>query len=106
MPKYLMEGSYTAEGVRGLAKEGATSRRKTIEELVASQQGKVEAFYYAFGRSDVVLIADLPDAATAAAFSIAVNQSGAVRLTSTPLMTVEEMDQATKKTIAYRPPGK
>jgi len=48
-----MEASYTAEGAKGLAHEGGSSRRKTIV-----------------------------------------------------LMTAEEMDQAAKKTVAYRPPGK
>ena len=106
MPKYLMQGSYTADGAKGLAKEGGSSRRKTVEALVTGLRGKVEAFYYAFGKSDVFLIVDLPDAATAAALSLAVNQSGAVQLSSTPLMTVEEMDQASKMTVQYRPPGK
>ena len=66
----------------------------------------LEAFYYAFGGSDVYLIVDLPDAVTAAAVSRAVNQSGAVQLKTIILMTAEEMDQAAKKTVAYRPPGK
>ena len=106
MPKYLMEASYTAEGAKGLAKEGGSSRRKTVEDMVKGMQGRLEAFYYAFGGSDVYLIVDLPDAATAAALSLAVNQSGAVQLKTIVLMTVEEMDQASKKTVAYRPPGK
>ena len=106
MPKYLMEASYTAEGAKGLAKEGGSSRRKTVEDMVKGMQGRLEAFYYAFGGSDVYLIADLPDAATAAALSLAVNQSGAVQLKTIVLMTAEEMDQAAKKTVAYRPPGK
>ena len=106
MPKYLMEASYTADGAKGLAKEGGSSRRKTVEDMVKGMQGRLEAFYYAFGGSDVYLIVDLPDAATAAALSLAVNQSGAVQLKTIILMTAEEMDQAAKKTVAYRPPGK
>jgi uncharacterized protein with GYD domain len=106
MPKYLMEASYTAEGVKGLAREGGSSRRKTVEEMVNGLHGKLEAFYYAFGTSDVFLIVDVPDAVTAAAISLAVNQSGAVQLKSYVLMTPEEMDQAAKKAVSYRPPGK
>jgi uncharacterized protein with GYD domain len=106
MPKYLMEASYTADGAKGLAKEGGSSRKKTIEGLVAGLNGKLEAFYYAFGDADVYLIVDVPDVVTAAALSLAVNQSGAVTLKTRVLMTVEEMDQATKKTVAYRAPGK
>jgi len=105
MAKYLFEASYTAEGAKGLAKEGGSSRRKKIEKMIKASNGKLEAFYYAFGPTDVYLIVDLPDAATAAALSVAVNQSGAVQLRTHVLMTAEEMDQATKKTVKYKAPG-
>jgi uncharacterized protein with GYD domain len=106
MPKYLMEASYTAEGTKGLVREGGSSRRKKVEEMVKEMHGKLEAFYYAFGTSDVFLIVDVPDAVTAAAISLAVNQSGAVHLRTHVLMTPEEMDQASKKSVNYRVPGK
>ena len=106
MPKYLMEASYAAEGAKGLVREGGSSRRKKVEEMVKELHGKLEAFYYAFGTSDVFLIVDVPDAVTAAAISLAVNQSGAVHLRTHVLMTPEEMDQASKKSVNYRAPGK
>ena len=106
MPKFLMEASYTAEGAKGLAREGGSGRRKTVEESVKALRGTVETFYYAFGSSDVILILDLPDTVTAAAVSLAINQTGAVQLKTTVLMTTEEMDQAAKKTVNYRAPGK
>ena len=106
MPKYLMEASLTVDGAKGLAREGGSSRRKAVEEMVKGLHGTLEAFYFAFGTSDVFLIADLPDSVTAAAVSLAVNQSGAVHLKSHVLITPEEMDQAAKKPVNYRPPGK
>jgi uncharacterized protein with GYD domain len=106
MPKYLMEASYTADGAKGLAKEGGSSRRKAVEEMVKSLHGTVEAFYYAFGTPDLFLIVDVPDAMTATAVSLAVNQTGAAQLKTHVLMTPEEMDQAAKKSVSYRPPGK
>ena len=106
MSKYLLEGSYTAEGAKGLMKEGASSRRKTVEDLVRSMGGSVESFYYSFGAIDVYLIVDLPDVATAVALSMAVNQSGAVVLKSHVLLSIEEMDQAAQKSPNYRAPGK
>ena len=105
MPKYLLQASYTAEGTKGLAKEGGSRRRAYIDELVKKLGGKLETFYYAFGEADVVVIADLPDAETAAAISLAVNGSGAVRARTSVLLTPEQMDQASKKSVAYRPPG-
>ena len=105
MPKFLMNASYAAEGARGLLKEGGTSRRATVQKLIEGLGGKVEAFYYAYGEHDAYVIMDVPDAATGLAVSLAVNASGAVRLSSIPLITAEEIDAACKKTVAYRAPG-
>ena len=105
MPKYLFSGSYTQEGVKGLLKEGGSSRRATIEALAKGMGGSIEAFYYAFGENDVYVIGDMPDHETAAAISLAVGASGAVQLNTTVLITPEEIDQAAKKTVDYRPSG-
>jgi len=70
--------------------------------------GRLEAYYYAFGSDDFVVIADLPGNVDAAALSFAVNASGAVQSRITVLITPEEADQAAKKmkTVKYRPRGK
>ena len=106
MPKYLFEASYTAEGAKGLLQEGGTKRRSAVESSLKALGATAEAFYYALGGSDVYLIVDAPDNLTAAALSMAVNASGAVRLKTTVLLTTEEVDSAAKKAVAYRPPGK
>ena len=106
MPKYLIQASYTAEGVKGLLKDGGSKRRAVAEEAVKSLGGRLEAFYFAFGETDGVLIAELPDNVSAAAVSMVVNASGAIQTKTTVLLTPEEMDKAAKKTVTYRPPGK
>ena len=105
MPKYLVQANYVGEGLKGLLKEGGTSRRAAVEKLFSSVGGKVEAFYYAFGDTDVFVIADVPDNVTAAALSLTVSASGSVTAKVTVLLTAEEIDAAAKKTLAYRPPG-
>jgi len=105
MPKYLVQGNYVGEGLKGLIKEGGTSRRETVAKLIEGMGGKLEAFYYAFGDDSIYAIYDVPDNVTAAALSLAVNGSGAVTIKTTVLMTPEEADEAVKKTVAYRPPG-
>lgn len=105
MPKFLIKASYTAEGAKGLIKEGGTARRAAVVKLVEGLGGKVEAFYYAYGDSDAYIISDLPDATSGLAVSLAVNASGAVRLSTIPLITPEEIDAASKKSVAYRAPG-
>ena len=105
MSKYLIEGTYSAEGAKGLLKQGGTSRRAQIEQMIEGLGGSLEAFYWAFGETDFYVIADLPDKATAAAIGLTVGGSGAVRTRTTVLLTPEEVDQAQGKTIDYRPPG-
>lgn len=105
MPKYLWEVTYTLEGVQGVMKEGGSGRRDMVEQLVAKAGGTLEAFYFTFGGSDAVVIAELPDDATAAAVSLTVGASGAASLETTVLLTPEQIDQAKDRTIAYRPPG-
>jgi uncharacterized protein with GYD domain len=106
MAKYLIEASYTAEGAKGLASEGGSSRRKVVEDVVRTLKGTLEAFYYAFGNVDVYAIVDLPDATSAAALSLAINQTGAVQLRTHVLITPEEVDQASKRSVDYRAPGR
>jgi len=105
MARYLVQGTYTAEGARGLLAKGGTARRTAIEEMVKGLGGSVEAYYWAFGDSDFFCIADLPDAVSAAAIGLTVSGSGAVRTQTTVLLTAEEIDQAAAKTVGYRPPG-
>ena len=105
MAKYLWQVSYTEEGISGVLKEGGTSRRALVDQLVKEIGGHVEAFYYAFGEDDVVVIAEVPDHVTAAAIAMTVGASGAARIRTTVLLTPEDIDDATQKSIAYRPPG-
>jgi hypothetical protein len=42
MPKYLTVASYTAEGAKGLLKEGGSARRAVVETMMKSIGGKLE----------------------------------------------------------------
>lgn len=106
MPKYLVQANYVGEGVKGLLKEGGTKRRAAVEALVESLGGKVEAFYYAFGDTDLFVIAEGPDNISAAALSLTTNAAGTASSKVTVLLTAEEIDAAAKKSPTYRPPGK
>ena len=104
MAKYLFEARYTAEGVKGLVRDGGTGRRAAVEKACVSAGGKLEAMYFAFGDVDAYVVADLPDNVSAAALALAVNQAGAATTHTVVLMTAEEVDAAGKKAIAYSPP--
>jgi len=105
MPKYLVQAAYTAEGLKGLQKDKASGRKQATTHAVESLGGKVEAFYYALGDHDVVLIVDMPDVVSGAALGLRVSASGLVRTKTTALLTVEDADRALSKTVDYRAPG-
>lgn len=105
MAKYLFQGSYTEEGLKGLLKEGGSKRREAAEQVIKSVGGTLEAYYFAFGDNDFYVIADLPDNVSSTAVSLVVNDSGAVEVQTVVLLTPEEVDQAVRKTVDYRPPG-
>lgn len=105
MAKFLVCANYVGEGIQGLLNEGGSSRRSVIEKLASSLGGKVECIYYAFGEYDIYGILDMPDNASMVAFALRANSSGRVALKSVPLMTPEEIDEASKKSSEYRAPG-
>jgi uncharacterized protein with GYD domain len=106
MPKYLIQASYTAEGLKGLQKDKASGRMAAASRAVESLGGKLESFYFALGEHDVFTVVDLPDTASAAALAVTVSASGLVHSRTTALLTVEEADNALAKSVNYRAPGK
>jgi len=105
MAKYMVQATYSAEGAKGLLAEGGTKRRDAATKAIKAAGGKMEAFYFAFGKSDVIVIVDLPDNVSAAAASLAISASGVVTTSTTVLLTPGEIDEAAKKSVAYRGPG-
>jgi uncharacterized protein with GYD domain len=105
MPKYLIRASYIGDGIQGLRQEGGSARRAVTEKACNSVGGKLEAYYFAFGKTDVVAIMDLPDNVTAAGIALIAAASGKVDIKTTVLLTPEEVDAAVKVTGDYRPPG-
>ena len=104
MSKYLIHASYTAEAAKGLMKAGGTARRGAVQKMVEGLGGRLEAFYFAFGENDAHVILELSDNLTAAAISLAVTSIGAVSTKTTVLLTPEEIDQAVKSPVDYKPP--
>jgi len=105
MPKFLIEVKYTLDGIKGVKAEGGTARVKAATALIEGLGGKVESFYFAFGGSDVFVIADMPDNTAAAAAGLTVSAGGGATSRTVVLITPEEMDAAARKEALYRPPG-
>ena len=105
MPKFMVKASYSADGLKGLLREGGSSRRDAVKTAVESTGGKLETFLYGFGDGDLYVIVDVPDAESAAAISLTIGASGALAPETIALLTPEQVDAAVKKNVNYRAPG-
>jgi uncharacterized protein with GYD domain len=105
MPKYMISANYTAEGMAGVRSAGAKSRVDAVSTMLEAMGGKLDSFHFAFGDTDVFAIVEAPDDEAAAAASIAINGSGAVSSRTIKLLTVEQIDEALRRTVNYQPPG-
>jgi len=105
MAKYLYVGSYTASGAKGTLKDGGSARREAARKAVESVGGTLESFYFGFGADDFYLIYDAPSHSAAAALALAAGGSGALSARTIPLITPEELDDASHISPDYSPPG-
>ena len=105
MSKFLMQVSFTRDGIKGLTKDGGTKRRQAAEQFFKSAGGRLETLYFAFGDTDVFAIVDFPNNVSAAATSLAGNGAGQANVKAKVLITPEEMDEAAQKSQGLRPPG-
>jgi uncharacterized protein with GYD domain len=105
MPKYLLQISYTLDGVKGVVAKGGSARRAAGQAAAESVGGTLDSIYFAFGDTDVFAIADLPDNAAAAALALSVSASGGATVRTVVLLTPEEIDAATSQKVQYTPPG-
>ena len=105
MAHYLFSATYTAAGFAGLKKDGAASRIKALDDAAKSVGGKLEAMYWSFGKSDVVVLVELPDNVAAAAISTTVAASGVADVRTTVLLSANEVDKALDMHPKYRAPG-
>ncbi|MEU7854303.1 GYD domain-containing protein [Nonomuraea sp. NPDC049141] len=105
MPKYLIQASYSVDGIKGVLRDGGTARCRVVERMLESVGGRVEQMYFAFGENDVYIIGDLPNNAASAAIGLAVTAAGGARTKTVVLLTPEEIDEAARQEVDYRAPG-
>ena len=104
--RYLFTGHYASEGIKGLAAAGGTARVGVIEQMASGVGGRVVSFDFALGEDDFYIIVELPDVKAATATSLAVNSTGLVHCRTIPLITPQEVDEASRVAVSYSPPGR
>jgi len=108
MARYLFQASYTSEAW-AVQVSHPQNRIDVIRPVIERLGGRLESAYLAFGDYDVVVITEMPDAISGAAFSLATSAGGALKaIRTTPLLTIEEGLEAMQKAAGagYRPPGR
>jgi uncharacterized protein with GYD domain len=106
MAFYLIQVAYNAAAAKTLV-ANPQAGEDVIKKTCASLGGKLHSFFFAFGEYDVVLIADLPDNAAAAALAPATSSKGAISKfhTTVPLTPAEGLDAMKKaQKVEYTPP--
>jgi uncharacterized protein with GYD domain len=105
MPHYLIQVAYNRGGVAALLQE-PQDRIEKVTPAIEAVGGRVECGYFAFGDHDVVLICEMPDNTSAAAFALAVAAGGTVgSYKTTVLLTPDEAVEAMRKAAesSYQP---
>jgi uncharacterized protein with GYD domain len=105
MPKYLLECSYSLDGLKGVVAKGGSARKAAVQAAAKSVGGKLESFYFAFGGTDAYVVIDVPDNEAAAALALAAAAGGAGSIRTVVLLSPQEIDAATKREVKYLPPG-
>ena len=96
MPYYMVQVSYSQPSIKAMT-DNPQDRAAAVRKIIEAAGGKLHSWFYSFGKYDVVLIEEWPDAKSAAALALAVGASGSVsRIVTTPLLTPEEGLEAMK----------
>ncbi len=105
MAHYLLQVGYTPEGWTALVKN-PQNRLEAVRPAVEKLGGKVVGGWLSFGEYDIVVILQMPDNVSAAAFAMAAAAGGACRsVKTTPLISLEDGIEAMKKAgkSGYKP---
>src|SRR5207244_4555666 len=78
MAHYLFQGTYSSDSWKTLIKK-PVNRFDAIRPAIEKLGGSIEGAWLAFGDYDVVLIAEMPDNVSAAAFALAVAAAGSLK---------------------------
>jgi len=107
MPTYMVQASYTSTAWHKLVQR-PENRMEALKPVIAKLGGEILVWYYTFGEYDVVVLFEVPSNANAAAVSMAIAGSGAVKdFKTTVLMSPDEGFDALllAQGAGYRPPG-
>ena len=89
MATFVMFGNYTNESVGDISPK----RTKKAEALIRKNGGEVVAGYALLGKTDLVLIVDLPDIGKAMQTSVGLSKMLGISFTTAPAVSLKKFDK-------------
>lgn len=108
MPSYLVQVAYNSDAVAALMKK-PQDRSAVVAKAIEKLGGSLKGAWLSFGDYDTIVIVDMPDNVSAAAFALAISAGGSCKtVKTTPLLSTEEGTAAMKKAggSGYKPVAK
>jgi len=89
MATYMMFGKYSQDSVKQIS----ANRTAKAMELVKKNGGEIKAGYALLGKTDLVLLVELPDLGKAMKTSVALSKLLGVSFTTSPAVSMDEFDK-------------
>ena len=89
MANYLMFGTYSAEGIKGVS----AKRTKKATQIIKDNGGKYRDGYALLGDVDLVLVVDFPNTESAMKASVGLSQLLGVNFTTAAAGSVEKFEK-------------
>jgi len=89
MATFIMTGKYLPEGIGKIS----AARTKQAEALLKKYGGKLTSAYATLGKTDVLLVVELPDEKRAIQASIALTKKFSIAFATCPAVPVAEFDK-------------
>jgi uncharacterized protein with GYD domain len=106
MPLFMWQAAYTPESWAAQLKNPQNRVETVGRQACESAGGKLLGAWYCFGDHDIIIVADMPDAESMAAVSLAIAAGGSCEAAkTTALMSGDQAVAAMKKasTVNYKP---
>ncbi len=106
MPLYLGRFKYSAQAIKAMI-ENPQDRGAAAAQTAESLGCKLHGIWWTFGDRDGAFILEAPDNVAVVALSMAVGASGQISTEATPLLDMNEAQEAMRRAAdaSFRPPS-
>jgi len=89
MATYMMFGKYSQDSIKQIS----TKRTEKAKELIEKNGGEIKSGYALLGKTDLVLVVELPDLEQAIKTSVALSKMLGISFTTSPAVSMDDFDK-------------